>query len=611
MVAESLGIDKKEIIFDDRVGEINLGNLEGKTPEDYHNLFESQIAKFTQNPMNGETLSDVKKRASEFIYEINEKYEGKNILIVTHEYPAWMFITITDGLTDTQSVAKKESENLVQNAQIVDLDFRALPHNKNFEIDLHMPFIDEVKFTCGDCGGEMTRIPEVFDCWFESGAMPYASNHYPFENLDKFNPETEIGFPADFIAEGLDQTRGWFYTSLVLSTALFEKSSYKNVIVNGLILAEDGKKMSKSLKNYPDVNYILDKYGADAMRYYMINSPAVHAEDLNFSEKGVDEVLKKIILKVKNVLSFYELYASKDLEERPLSENVLDKWIIARLNQLNIEITKSLDNYELDRATRPILDFVEDFSTWYIRRSRDRFKGEDVADRNFALETTKFVLKEFSKLIAPIMPFLAEEIWLKLNQKSNIKNQNVNQNEKSKDESIHLQDWPVAENVDEQILEQMQKVREIVSLALEARAREGVKVRQPLNKFTVYSLQITEMDKQLIEIIKDEVNVKDVVFEKGNEEKVVLDTEITSELKAEGDYRELLRNIQRMRKEAGLVPSDLVDLSIETSTEGKALVEKFADDLKRVAGVKEIKLESNEGETVKIDDIDFHLKIVK
>jgi len=516
---------------------------------------------------------------------------------------------MTDGLTDTQSVVKKESENLVQNAQVIDLDFRALPHNKNFEIDLHMPFIDEVKFTCGDCGGEMTRIPEVFDCWFESGAMPYASNHYPFENLDKFNPETEIGFPADFIAEGLDQTRGWFYTSLVLSTALFKKSSYKNVIVNGLILAEDGKKMSKSLKNYPDVNYILDKYGDDAMRYYMINSPAIHAEDLNFSEKGVDEILKKIILKVKNVYSFYELYASKDLEERTLSENVLDKWIIARLNQLNTEITKGLDNYELDRATRPILDFVEDFSTWYIRRSRDRFKGEDTADRNFALETTRFVLQEFSKLIAPFMPFLAEEIWQSLRDAPI--NADQTQINADKNLSVHLENWTVAENVDEQILENMQKVREIVSLALEARATAGVKVRQPLNKFTVYSLQFTEMDKQLIEIIKDEVNVKDVIFEKGDKENVVLDTEITPELKSEGQYRELLRNIQRMRKDANLVPSDLVDLSIETSAEGKALIEKFMDDLKRTAGIKEIKLESNEGETVKIDDLEFQLKIVK
>jgi isoleucyl-tRNA synthetase len=475
-----------------------------------------------------------------------------------------------------------------------------------------MPYIDKIQLSC-ECGGKMKRIPEVFDCWFESGAMPYASNHYPFENLDKFNPETEIGFPADFIAEGLDQTRGWFYTSLVLSTALFEKSSYKNVIVNGLILAEDGKKMSKSLKNYPDVNYILDKYGADAMRYYMINSPAVHAEDLNFSEKGVDEVLKKIILKVKNVLSFYELYASKDLEERPLSENVLDKWIIARLNQLNIEITKSLDNYELDRATRPILDFVEDFSTWYIRRSRDRFKGEDVADRNFALETTKFVLKEFSKLIAPIMPFLAEEVYQKI-QNVNLKMEN--DNSKLKIESVHLENWPEIGKIDERILDNMKKVREIVSLALEARAREGVKVRQPLNKFTVYSLQITEMDKQLIEIIKDEVNVKDVVFEKGNEEKVVLDTEITPELKAEGQYRELLRNVQRMRKDANLVPSDLVDLSIETSAEGKALVEKFTDDLKRVAGIKNIRgtdaeLRGTDAEVVKIDDLEFKLEIEK
>lgn len=645
LVAEGLGLQKESVIFDDRVGEINLGDLEGKSVEEYHNYFGSQIEKFTKNPMNGETLADVKKRVGEFLYEINDKYEGKNILVVSHEYPVWMMLTAADALTDTQSVAKKETENLVQNAQVIDLDFKKLPHNKDFQIDLHMPYIDDVKFACS-CGGEMKRIPEVFDCWFESGAMPYASNHYPFENLDKFNPEKGIGFPADFIAEGLDQTRGWFYTSLVLATALFNKTSYKNVIVNGLILAEDGRKMSKSLKNYPDPVFVLNKYGADALRYYLVSSPVVRAEDLNFSEKGVDEVLKKIILKVKNVVSFYELYKNKDLQARPVSENVLDKWIVARLNQLNAEITKGLDNYELDRASRPIIDFVDDLSTWYIRRSRDRFKQSQMHadstqidadnDRDFALATTQFVLIEFSKLIAPFMPFLAEEVWGTLMhadktqmladsvvsarneaERSDVVVQSlssVSASDSVADQennlSVHLQDWPKITEVDEKVLEDMKKVREIVSLALEARAKNGIKVRQPLNQLTACSQQLTAMNEQLIDVIKDEVNVKKVVFEKGDEDKVELDTEITSELKAEGQYRELLRNIQRMRKDTSLVPSDVVDLIIETDESGKELVKKFEYDLKKIAGVRNIKFEEvNDVEETKIDNLSFKIKI--
>ncbi len=570
--AEIIAGNKKEIIFDDRLREINFGSENGKT---YNKEKKKEWA---------ETGYDVKKRVMNFVYEIDKKYKNKNILIVAHE----IIGKILFG-----------RESNFQNAELKKLNFAPLPHNKNYEVDLHIPYIDDVKFSC-PCGGEMRRIPEVFDCWFESGSMPYASNHYPFENLDKFNPEKNIGFPADFIAEGQDQTRGWFYTSLVLSTALFGKTSYKNVVVNGMILAEDGRKMSKSLKNYPDVLYILDKYGADAMRYYMISSPVVRAEDLNFSEKGIDEVLKKIILKVKNVYSFYELY--KDTQGQEVipsdSPNILDKWILSRLNQLNDEVLTGLNNYELDRASRPIMDFVDDLSTWYIRRSRDRFKGDDVGDRNFALATTKFVLKEFSKVIAPFMPFLAEEIYQKVKGGEGL-------------ESVHLEDWSKVGEIDEKILEDMKKVREIVSLSLEARAKSGMKVRQPLQNLTAWSSQLTAKDEQLVEIIKDEVNVKNVVFEKGGEGRVELDTKLTPELKMEGQYREFLRNIQKLRKEKQLVPSDVVDLIIETSDEGATLVNKFEEKLKKTAGIKEIKFENNDGIEIKVNDLEFRLKIEK
>ncbi len=634
IIADGIGYDKKEIVFDSQIEEIKLGEFEGKNIQEIIQFFTSQKERFSKIVPGGETMTDVKKRAGNFLYEINEKYSNKNILIVTHSATFWMLVAASEGLDVESSVKiKKQSADdcFSKNAELRELDFSPIPHNKNYEVDLHMPYIDEVEFEC-ECGKKMKRIPEVFDCWFESGSMPYASNHYPFENLDKFNPEKGIGFPADFIAEGTDQTRGWFYTSLVLSTALFEKTSFENVIVNGMVMAEDGKKMSKSLKNYPEVDYILDKYGADAMRYYMISSPIVRAEDLNFSEKGVDEIMKKIIFRTKNVLFFYNLY-KKDLGPGDLNKNknVLDKWIVARLNELIGEVTTGLDNYELDRASRPIMDFVDDLSTWYLRRSRERLKD---GDEN-ALATTRFVLQELSKVMAPFMPFLAEQIWQSLQlTSSSLRGEAVAIQEKIS--SIHLQKWPEIQEVDQELLEEMQKVRNIVSLALEARAKEGIKVRQPLAKLTAHSSQLTADEGDLIQIIKDEVNVKEVVFEEGDEMKVELDTNLTSELKAEGNFRELLRNVQRMRKEAKLVPSEVVNLIIETSDEGKALINQFETELKKVAGIKNIKLIQNErgtdaeqtqkdsslrgeavaiqeskNEKIKIDNLEFKLKIEK
>jgi len=247
----------------------------------------------------------------------------------------------------------------------------------------------------------MKRVPEVFDCWFESGSMPYGQFHYPFENKEKFEPEKERGFPADFIAEGVDQTRGWFYSLLVLSTALFGKSPYKNVVVNGLVLAENGKKMSKRLNNYPDPTNLVQKYGADALRFYLLSSPAVRAESLNFSEKGVDEVSKKIITRLINVVSFYELYAGGIVAETGADKrkNVLDIWIETRMKELATEVSSAMDNFELDRACRPLSAFVDDLSTWYLRRSRDRFKEGD--DKKEVAETLRKTLLEKEFYIFP------------------------------------------------------------------------------------------------------------------------------------------------------------------------------------------------------------------
>ncbi|MFA5934739.1 MAG: class I tRNA ligase family protein [Candidatus Paceibacterota bacterium] len=538
---------------------------------------------------------------TEFLYEVDKNNQGKNILIVSHNTPIWLMYGGMKGMTPKEiMVIREQGKPFIKNSEIMKFDFAPIPHNRSYELDLHRPFIDEIVLGC-KCGGSMKRIPEVFDCWFESGSMPYAQSHYPFENLDKFNPEKNIGFPADFIAEGLDQTRGWFYVMLVISVALFDKISYKNVVVNGIVLTEDGQKMSKRLKNYSDPMDLVDQYSADAMRYYLLSSPAMKAEDLAFSNKGVDEVLKKLIMRLQNVYSFFEMYGGFDVEVKDFeSKNILDKWVLARLKETATLITKATDNYELDRATRPINDFVDDISTWFLRRSRDRFKSENIEDKNYAMLTTRKVILELSKLLAPSMPFLAEDLYLKI----------TGGLEK---ESVHLEDWPenivgelTKEEVD--ILEKMKETRSSVSLGLEARVKAGVKVRQPLNKLKVKSLKLKDEEKYL-ELIKDEVNVKKIIFDESIADSVELDTSITPELKEEGAMRDIVRMIQELRKNKKLNPGDLVELIVDTDENGKKIFDKFKDEISKTTGLSKITfgvLESSElidlsGISIKVD----------
>ena len=282
--------------------------------------------------------------------------------------------------------------------------------------DLHKHYIDDITITKD--GHTYRRTPEVLDCWFESGSMPYAQQHYPFErkdDLDKF-------FPAHFIAEGLDQTRGWFYTLMLLGTALFDKSPYKNVIVNGLVLAADGRKMSKRLKNYPDPAHILDTYGADALRLYMINSPIVRAEDLCFTEEGVVHSLRHLLIPWWNAYTFFVTYAnvdnwapSADPDSAPASDNPLDRWIISATDRLAGDVVSAMDQYDLQQAVRPLVQFLDDLTNWYIRRSRRRFwKSGDDTDKASAYATLHSVLLRLCRIAAPFVPFISEEIYRNL-----------------------------------------------------------------------------------------------------------------------------------------------------------------------------------------------------
>ena len=610
IIAEVLKIDSANVITDDRIHEVYGGELDGKTDAEYQRFFESRMDKFSKTPKGGENYTDIKNRMTEFIYEINAKNKGKNILIVSHNTPIWLMFSGALGLKPDQAInLRHESHDFIKNSEVKELLFAPIPHNHSYELDLHRPYIDDITFDC-DCGGKMKRVPEVFDCWFESGSMPFSQAHYPFENLDKFNPDPglfrkSVGFPAEFIGEGLDQTRGWFYSMLVLSTALFGVSSYKNVVVNGLILASDGKKMSKSLKNYPDPMLVVDKYGADALRYYLLSSPVVKAEDLCFFETGVDEVMKKILMRLENVYSFYEMYSQNTSVPVknfvPNSSNILDQWILAREFKLISEVTKASDKYELDRAVRPIADFVDDLSTWYLRRSRDRFKSSDQKDKGQAIETTRFILEELAKVIAPVMPFYAEELYQKV---------------KSFDgkESVHLASWPGFYNLssaEEKVLTDMEEVRKLVTLGLEIRAKANIKVRQPLLKLKVRDLKLAgENLDQYLSLIKDEINVKEVVSDGAITEPVELDLNITAELKEEGNVREFTRAVQELRKQEKLNPSDLVNLKIKTEEKGKILIQKFETEIKKTTLLKNISFEDIDGGiVVKVEDLNFELKI--
>jgi len=417
--------------------------------------------------------------------------------------------------------------------------------------DLHSHFVDHITFSCSKCNGTMKRTPEVLDCWFESGSMPYGQQHYPFENREKF----DTNFPADFISEGLDQTRGWFYTLIVLGSALFEKPAFKNCIVNGLVLAEDGKKMSKSLKNFPDPWDMLDKYGADVVRLYMLNSGAVRADDLQFSESGLQETMRNATLPLWNALSFFTTYANIDNWQPVLVEDVaelsnpLDRWILSRLHHLLLDVRTAMEAYDLNGAVAPFVGFIDMLTNWYIRRSRRRFwKAGEGEDKNQAYATLYTVLLTFCKAAAPFIPFITEEIYQVLK-------------DDSMPESVHLCMYPEVNHdvIDEKLEVEMDIILKSVNMGRSLRAKHQIKIRQPLQKITLLTkneaVQGVLGDMSLL--ITDELNVKQVEISQ-NEEDLV-------ELTAKPNLRQLGPKFGKKLKDIrpqieGLSAAEIVDL---------------------------------------------------
>lgn len=443
--------------------------------------------------------------------------------------------------------------------------------------DYHLPQVMDVTFECD--GAEMHHIGKVLDCWFESGSMPFAQFHYPFENKEKF----EASFPADFIIEAIDQTRGWFYSLTAVNVALFGKSPWKNLICTGFINAADGKKMSKKLKNYTDPMELMNKTSADSFRFLMLSSPLTNGENFALADKDVMDVARKLGM-IWNMYDFFTMYAevdgwkfNGDLSD-PLHDltNPLDIWIVSRLHQLITEVERGLNNYNLQDATKPILPFLDDASNWYVRRSRRRFwKSEDDGDKNDAYRTLHYVLVRLSYMLAPFTPFLAEELYHNLT---------------GDNESIHLKDWLPAGEIDNSMLRDMNALRTAVNDGLSKRASEGIKVRQPLASVklvnTISQDTPAEVAQFLIDIAKDELNVKsvEIVTESESESaqpSVVYDLTITPELKREGLMREIVRHVQSARKQAGLQIDDRIVLSISSDdSEISQAIDAFADVIK-------------------------------
>ncbi len=500
----------------------------------------------------GESRKDVSDRVKLFMDKLNEKHAGKTILIVSHAgINAAIHKSIYDIGFDEYfkkgDIDHRETER-----------FYLSENGKPF--DLHKDTVDNITFDCPKCGKEMHRIPDVLDTWFDSGSMPYAQLHYPFENKENFD-ET---FPADYIAEYQDQCRAWFYYLHIIATAVTGKISFKNAVVSGTILAEDGKKMSKRLKNYPDPVEMINKYGADVLRFYLTTSTVMQSENLNFKEAEMAELHRGIFRMLWNSYSFFVLYANIDkwsVSEKTVNQttNLLDKWILSELNSLMFEVNLAMDSYNLVKASRLFIPFVDNLSNWYIRRSRKRFwKSENDGDKESAYHTLYEVLISLAKLMAPFMPFLSEEIYLNLTEK----------------ESVHLERYPQPNDklIDKGLNEQMTWTRKVVEMGLSARAASGIKVRQPLVSLTYHDKKLVD---ELEDIIAEEINVKSVIFSEGDAETVVLNTDITEELRSEGLAREIIRNIQELRKKSEFRVEDRirVNYSTESVSLGKVIKE--------------------------------------
>jgi isoleucyl-tRNA synthetase len=473
--------------------------------------------------------------------------------------------------------------------------------------DYHRPWVDDITFKID--GVEYKRIEKVLDCWFESGSMPFAQFHYPFENVSTF----EQNYPGDFITEYVGQVRAWFYYVHAVNVALFGTSAFKNVIVTGNLAGNDGRKMSKSYGNYTDPNELMDQYSADSLRFLLLSSPLLNAEDFALQNKDVADVARKLAM-IWNMYDFFTMYADVDgwewdgntADPSESLSNPLDQWIISRTHQLCNETDTHMQRYDIPNALKPMLEFIDDASNWYVRRSRRRFwKSGDDTDKNDAYRTLHYVLVSLSMVTAPFTPFLAEELYQKL----------------TGGESVHLLDWPETGHINELVIERMEDTRKIVNESLAKRSLEGLKVRQPLKKVDISIAGAgAQLEPEYVEIIKEEINVKEVVLsysEAATAKKSIvinLDTALTPELKREGMMREVVRHVQSSRKQAGLNVDDRISLLLETTDkELSKAIEDYMETIKQETLAKSINQTKSQDfvTAVNIEDAELTIALQK
>lgn len=522
------GILKCPVEYDVRLREYNMGTLNYTTYTGVNGI-EKMLPlddRWTKAPEGGETWTDLQERMVAAVKDINKKYNYKRILIISHGDPLWVLRKYFGSEKGYPEIGGMFQMN-------VDIN------------DLHRPGIDAITLSC-TCGGKAKRVKEIFDSWMEAGSMPFAEYHYPFEQKEIF----ESRLPAQFVAEYIPQTRAWFYVMHVVSLALFGKVPFENVVTTGTVLAEDGSKMSKSKRNYPDPWEVISKYGSDSLRLYLMHSPVMQAKDLNFSVRELEALHRKVVLMLMNVEKYFVTYAReagwKKNNDNKDNENVLDRWIMVRTKELVNETTKYFDGYDTVRATRQIEEYITDLSTWYVRRSRGR-------KENSFFSTLCEVLETVSKVIAPVMPYSAEYMYQALSEFGN-------SDESAK--SVHLAEWPKQEKmsvVEVKLVKDMNLARDLASKALAARKAAGIPVRQPLVALKIQKKEL-EGNELLLSILKDEVNVKNVVVNPKLTTEIELETAISSELKREGLVRGLERAIQKLRKKQGLKVGEKVSL---------------------------------------------------
>ncbi|MEN9341999.1 MAG: isoleucyl-tRNA synthetase [Candidatus Parcubacteria bacterium] len=553
-IAQEVGC---EVIEDARLAEINTGVYNGKSIEAYRKFFTTKEERLYNRPVDGESLADVRGRMVAALKDIDRNHKGKHIVIVSHGDPIWLAKAAFERVAND----KIWDAYYPPLAGCASIPVSQLPFNRQGEIDPHRPFIDETVWKCGACDeGMKYRVKQLADVWFDSGCMPYAQAHFPFEKNQRYAKKAVrgIAFPADYITEGIDQTRGWFYTLLAVATLLDLPAPYKNVTCLGLINDKNGQKMSKSKGNIVLPKDMAEKFGLDAVRWYffVVNPPG---ETKNFNEAEIAEHIRKLQTIIYNCFVFYKTYADTTTPGSPmLSKHILDQWIVMRINQTVDAVSMHMDAYQVREAGLAIQEVVDDLSRWYLRRSRRRLqKPEQKNDYRNASATLAYCLETVTRLLAPFVPFFAEAMYQEI----------ASVQKKTKiGQSVHLQNFPRTrgKKLDRRMQRLMAATRSIASAGLAARATHGIKVRQPLAKLTLNETTVRGK-KEYLEIIMDEVNVKSVAFDTGQEAFVALDTHITPELKHEGMIREVVRSIQELRQTAKLSPKDSIRLMYQTT----------------------------------------------